>query len=164
LWFCPPKRAILFLKDLHIPKSLKKEQKKTTFKFTINTAFQDVINQCALSDKRSTGPGTWITPQMIESYTKLHKKGFVYSVETWDDKELVGGFYGVHIGNMWAGESMFYLKPNASKLAFLFFAENLKEKGIEWIDCQQLTDTFKNFGAKLIDRSEFLKILSIMIK
>jgi leucyl/phenylalanyl-tRNA--protein transferase len=159
LWFAPPKRAVIFFDELHIGRTLKKEQKHSQFKFTINRAFGAVIRACAGSKNRNDSGGTWITPQMIKTYENLFTQGFAYSVESWNNDRLVGGFYGVRIKNFVGGESMFYQEPNASKLAFLFFAENLKNEGVSWIDCQTLTHTFESFGAREIERNEFMKLL-----
>lgn len=164
LWFAPPRRAVVFFAELHIGRSLKKAQKQSTLHFTTNKAFGQVIRACAQAKNRNDSGGTWITPQMIKAYEKLFTQGFAYSVEAWNNDRLVGGFYGVRINNFVGGESMFYLEPNASKLAFLFFAEKLKSEGIGWIDCQTLTHTFESFGAREIERDEFMKLLKIATK
>ncbi len=155
-WFCPERRAILEFENLHIPKSLKKERRKTKFNFTIDADFELVIENCAAM-KRSHEAGTWINDEFIEVYTKLHKLGEAHSVEVWDaDENLVGGLYGVDAGGVFCGESMFYKKSNASKLALLHLVEHLKSRGASWIDVQVMTPHFKTFGAKEIAREDFL--------
>jgi len=164
LWFAPPKRAVLFLSDLHVNRSLKKAATKTTLRFTENQAFEQVIRECAKNTNRSNQAGTWITRQMIKAYEQLFKMGYAYSVEAWEGENLVGGFYGVKIGRFVGGESMFYRRSNASKLALLFFTEKLKERGVSWIDCQTLTDTFKSLGAREVERAEFMQMLKTSLK
>jgi len=160
LWFAPPQRAVLFCEEFKINRTLSKLKRKHSFEFTTNKAFKEVIAACSKSPNRKGHKGTWITPQIIEAYTKLHKEGHAYSVEAWNGSTLVGGFYGVQLGNYYGGESMFYREPNASKLALLFFVEKLTEQGITWLDCQTLTPTFKSLGAREISRAEFMKMLS----
>lgn len=155
-WFCPEKRAILEFAELHIPKSLRKEYRKTNFTFTLDKAFRAVIEHCA-KVKRQHETGTWITRQFIESYTHLHEAGDAHSVEVWDENEqLVGGLYGVDMGGVFGGESMFHLRSNASKLALLYLIEHLKTRGATWIDIQVMTPHFEILGAKEIERNEFL--------
>ena len=157
-WFCPEERAILEFKDLHIPRSLLREQKRAPFKFSIDKDFSGVIHACA-STIRKHESGTWITPEMIHAYCELHEEGRAHSVETWDGDRLVGGIYGVDPGGAFAGESMFYLCPNASKLALLHLIEHLKGLGLDWIDIQVMTPHMLLFGAKNISRREYLKKL-----
>lgn len=155
LWFCPAERAILEFKNLHLPRRLEREQRRAKFQFTIDKAFEQVMTACA-NVARTDGGGTWITHEMIRAYTELHRQGFAHSVEAWDVEKLVGGLYGVDAGGAFAGESMFYLQPNASKFALLYLIEHLKARGAEWIDIQQLTPHMEHFGARLITRNEFL--------
>ncbi len=155
-WFCPAKRAILEFGDLHIPKSLAKAQRTSAYNMTIDRDFETVIRKCA-STKRNSESGTWITAEFIDTYFALHKKGSAHSVEVWDDDgEVVGGLYGVDAGGVFCGESMFFEKPNASKLALLFLIEHLKSRGSDWIDIQVMTPHMRVMGAKEIDRAEFL--------
>lgn len=154
-WFCPEFRAILEFDELHIPKSLGKEYQKTNFTFTINKDFPAVIRHCAEA-KRKHEHGTWITKRFIESYTKLHEAGDAHSVEVWDGAQLVGGLYGVDAGGVFGGESMFHLRPNASKFALLHLIEHLKSRGATWIDIQVMTPHFEALGAKEIPRRKFL--------
>ncbi|RMG45150.1 MAG: leucyl/phenylalanyl-tRNA--protein transferase [Candidatus Dadabacteria bacterium] len=159
-WFSPPKRAVLFFKDLHIPRSLKKLRKKNLFTFAIDRNFNEVINQCATSPNRGDQSGTWITKQIIEGYIELHKAGYAHSIECYSEDKLVGGLYGVSIGAMFAGESMFYTEPNASKLALLYLIDYLRNQQVDWIDCQVMTPLLKQFGAIEIPRAEFLTLLN----
>lgn len=157
-WFCPEYRAILEFDELHIPKSLRKEFQKTTFTFTIDKAFQTVVENCA-KVKRQHESGTWITKNFVESYTKLFESGDAHSVEVWDGTELVGGLYGVDMNGVFGGESMFHLRSNASKFALLHLVEHLKTRGATWIDIQVMTPHFEVLGAKEIGRKEFLSKL-----
>jgi leucyl/phenylalanyl-tRNA--protein transferase len=156
-WFCPEKRAILEFSELHVPRSLRKEQKKQLFRFTIDAAFADVIKICA-KIKRGDGEGTWITEEFIAAYTDLHEQGAAHSVEAWDKEtnELVGGLYGVDGGGVFAGESMFHFAPNASKLALLHLIEHLESRGANWFDVQVLTPHIEALGAREISRQTFL--------
>ena len=159
-WFCPDKRAVLEFAELHIPKSLRKEQQKTRFTFTIDKDFRAVIENCACA-KRNDGGETWIIEEFIESYAKLHESGAAHSVEVWNESgKLVGGLYGVDADGVFCGESMFRLVPNASKLALLFLIEHLKKRGAVWLDIQVMTPHFKILGAKEIRRAEFLDKLA----
>lgn len=159
-WFCPEKRAILEFADLHVGRSLSKEQKKNRFTFTIDRAFSEVIEICAqikrggADDEES---GTWITADFIETYTALHNVGEAHSVEVWNAQgELVGGLYGVDAGGVFCGESMFHRAPNASKLALLFLIEHLAGRGATWLDVQVLTPHLAALGAKAMPRRDFL--------
>jgi len=154
-WFCPERRAILEFSELHIPKSLKKFQKKNPFTFTIDKAFRRVITNCARV-KRAHEKGTWINRDFIETYTELHKQGEAHSVEVWENETLVGGLYGVDAGGVFVGESMFHFRPNASKLALLFLIGHLKASGADWLDAQVMTPHMQHLGAKEISRAKFL--------
>ncbi len=155
-WFCPERRAVLEFSDLHVPKSLRKEWQKTDFTFTIDKDFRRVMENCSRV-ARAHESGTWITKDFIESYTKFHEFGDAHSVEVWDARgDLVGGLYGVDAGGAFCGESMFYRKSNASKLALLFLIEHFKTRGATWLDVQVMTPHFEVLGAKEIDRAEFL--------
>ncbi len=155
-WFCPERRAVLEFADLHIPRSLEKERRKELFDFTIDKAFPQVIKECSLA-QRNGQKGTWITDEFTERYTELFEMGYVHSVEAWDASgELAGGLYGVDAGGVFCGESMFFKKPNASKLALLFLLDHLRRLGSTWLDNQVMTPHFKAFGAKEIERAEFL--------
>lgn len=155
-WFCPEKRAILEFENLHIPKSLAKARRRSSFSFTIDKDFESVISACA-ETPRNLEDGTWITKDFIRTYTELHKMGQAHSTEVWDEEgKLIGGLYGVDAGGLFCGESMFFRKPNASKLALLFLIEHLASRGASWIDIQVMTPHMKVLGAIEIDRIEFL--------
>ena len=158
-WFCPQERAILEFSDLHIPRRLLRERRRTALRFTIDADFRRVIRACA-SITRNGESGTWITPAVIRSYTELHRRGYVHSVEAWEDDALVGGLYGVDADGAFAGESMFYLRPNASRLALLHLIEHLCARGLDWMDIQMMTPHMEAFGAKLVSRDRFLEKLA----
>ncbi len=155
LWFSPPERALLFFEELHVPRSLARERRRTRLTFSTDRAFERVIRACA-GVERAHEDGTWITPDMIRGYTELHRLGRAHSVEAWEGDSLTGGIYGVDAGGAFAGESMFYLKPNASKLALLRLVEHLSGRGLAWLDIQVMTPHMHALGAKLIPRDEFL--------
>src|SRR5215213_3438677 len=159
VWFSPRERAILEFTDLHIPRSLRREIGRTSLRFSIDANFGAVIRACA-STPRAGETGTWITHDIIRSYTELHRRGHVHSVEAWEGDTLVGGLYGVEADGAFAGESMFYLRPNASKLALLFLIEHLGSRGLDWMDIQMLTPHMELLGAKLITRDRFLEKLA----
>jgi len=154
-WYCPEDRAILEFTHLHLPRSLRREWRKTEFTFTIDKAFEAVIKSCSRA-KRSDGQGTWITPEFIHAYCDFHAAGDAHSVEVWDGRELVGGLYGVDAGGVFCGESMFHTRSNASKFALLHLVEHLKERGATWLDIQVMTPHFEVLGAEDIDREDFL--------
>ena len=159
LWFSPPVRAVLEFSALHVPRSLAREQRRTRLSFTIDAAFERVIRACA-EVARAHESGTWITPDVIRGYCEFHRQGHAHSVEAWEGGELVGGLYGVDAGGAFAGESMFHLRPNASKLALLFLIEHLASRGLDWLDAQVLTPHLEALGARLIMRDEFLNKLA----
>ncbi len=160
LWWCPDPRMVLFPQKLKVSKSMKQLLKKEAFKVTYNEAFETVIENCA-AIKRKGQLGTWITPEMKQAYTGLHKKGIAQSVEVWQDGKIVGGLYGIYLKNkkVFCGESMFARVSNASKYGFISLVRKLQEKGIELIDCQVHTDHLESLGAEEISRNEFLKFL-----
>lgn len=158
-WFCPEERAILEFKDLHIPRSLARARRRAPFRFTIDQDFNSVIFACARA-KRKGEDGTWITPEMIRAYCELHQKGYAHSVEAWEGETLVGGLYGVDADGSFGGESMFFYRPNASKLALLYLIEHLAGRGLDWIDIQMMTPHMAALGAKVISRDEFLEKLA----
>jgi leucyl/phenylalanyl-tRNA--protein transferase len=159
LWFSPPERAILIFDELHLSRSLVRERRRTRLRFTIDRAFDRVIRACA-SVERAHEKGTWITHEMIGGYCEFHRRGHAHSVEAWEGEELVGGLYGVDAGGAFAGESMFHLRPNASKLALLFLVEHLRARGLDWLDIQVLTPHLAALGARLVTREEFLERLA----
>lgn len=157
-WFCPRRRAILEFSALRIGRTLRRARERSTFGFTIDRAFERVIRHCA-EMPRPGQDGTWITSGMIDAYCELHEHGWAHSVETWEDDELVGGLYGVDAGGAFGGESMFYTKPDASRLALLHLVDHLASRGLDWIDIQTMTPHMKALGARLVSRGEFLNRL-----
>lgn len=158
LWFCPVRRAILELDSLHIGRSLARAARRSELRFTIDRAFSEVIRNCAKTP-RPDQDGTWITPEMIAAYERLHCLRIAHSVEAWRGERLVGGVYGVDSGGAFSAESMFYLEPWASKLALLHLLEHLRSRGLEWIDIQVMTPHMRQLGAREIPRREFLALL-----
>jgi len=156
LWWSPDPRFVLFPENLKISKSMKQILRKNMFEVTVNKDFKSVIEQCSIA-KREGQDGTWITDQMTKAYTKLHKLGYAKSVEVWQNNELVGGLYGVDLGNkVFCGESMFTKVSNASKVGFITFVQNSNYK---LIDCQVHTKHLESLGAGSIPRTEFLRFL-----
>ena len=156
LWWSPDPRFVLFPNDLKVSKSMNQVLKKGNFKVTINKDFRAVIEQCAIA-KREGQSGTWITNDMIEAYIKLHQLGYAKSIEVWENKELVGGLYGVDMRNkVFCGESMFAKVSNASKVGFITFVQN---SDYNLIDCQLHTRHLESLGGKHISRLEFQKYL-----
>lgn len=162
LWWHPNPRFVLFPNELNVSKSMKQILKKKEFTFTINTAFKEVILNCK-TIYRKDQDGTWINPDVVDAYTKMHQLGYAHSAECWLDNKLVGGLYGIKIGNIFFGESMFSHISNASKFAFIKFVEFLTNEGIVLIDCQVYTEHLESLGARMIERNEFIKILEANI-
>lgn len=157
LWWSPDPRFVLFPQELKISKSMKKILKNEVFSFTENKNFEEVIKNCAEA-KRKEQEGTWISDEMIEAYIKLHHLGKATSVEVWQNNQLVGGLYGILLGNVFCGESMFTKVSNASKAGFIWFVEKYKNK-FQLIDCQVYTEHLKTLGAREIPKLEFLDYL-----
>ena len=158
LWWSPDPRLVLYPDELQISRSLQKVIKRKLFHITFDQDFEAVITACA-EVKRSYGDGTWITDEMKSAYIALHNAGYAHSVETWQNDNLVGGLYGVAIGRVFFGESMFSRVSNASKVAFVTLVEKLKELNFILIDCQVRTDHLMRFGAREIPRKIFLELL-----
>ncbi len=155
-WHCPEWRAVLEFDELRVPRSLQKVRRSSKLTFTIDEDFASVMRECALAYRPRQG-GTWITEEFERVFGDLHEAGMAHSVEAWDENgDLAGGLYGVDAGGVFCGESMFYKKPNASKLALLFLIDNLRESGATWLDSQVMTPHFEALGAKEIYRHEFL--------
>jgi len=157
LWWSPNPRLVVFPDQLHVSKSLQKTQRKQTFQLSFDTAFADVIQACSMP--RVQDSGTWLLPEMQAAYIRLHEEGHAHSMEAWFQGELVGGLYGIAIGQVFFGESMFHTKTDASKIAFVALAQLLIEWGYQLIDCQVHTDHLASLGAEEIPRSDFAALL-----
>jgi leucyl/phenylalanyl-tRNA--protein transferase len=155
VWYSPQKRMVLFPNDLKVSRSMQKIIRQNTFTITENTAFEEVIYMCKNIDRKDDF-GTWITDDMEQAYSSLHKKGIATSIEVWLDNQLVGGLYGVTVNNVFCGESMFSKVSNSSKLAFIHLVKN---KNYKLIDCQVYNSHLASLGAKEILRDQFLSIL-----
>lgn len=159
LWWSPNPRAVLIPDQFRIARSLRKSLRKSPFRVTFDTAFAEVIEAC--SEPRSNATGTWITDEMKQAYVRLHRIGFAHSVECWEDNIMVGGLYGVSLGKVFFGESMFTRRTDASKIGFAHLVEQLKEWGFGLIDCQVHSEHLTSLGAEDIPREEFLRLLDI---
>ena len=155
VWYSPEQRMVVFPNEFKLSKSMRQFVRKTTLTITENTAFEEVIFNCKNID-REDGLGTWITNDMEQAYISLHRMGFAKSIEVWDGNELVGGLYGVEVGEVFCGESMFSKISNVSKLAFSHLVQN---GNYQLIDCQVYNDHLASLGAREIPRNQFLKIL-----
>ena len=158
LWWSPPERMVLFFEDLKISKSMRTIIYQKKFKVTFNTAFREVIHNCKKISRKDQ-MGTWITDNMLEAYCKLHELGIAKSVEVWENDELVGGLYGVDLGHVFCGESMFSKVSNASKMAFIALAKQLEMANYRLLDCQVYNDHLASLGCVEIDREDFLSVL-----
>jgi len=163
MWWSPNPRMVLFPNELKISNSLKKTLNNKPFEVRFNTAFHAVITACS-STLRAGQPGTWITEDIIHAYCALHHAAYALSAECWLEGKLVGGCYGVKIGNMFYGESMFHHETDASKVAFVRLVEKLKNEGVGLIDCQMKTVHLANFGAREIERDHFIQQLTRLTK
>ena len=161
LWWSPDPRMVLFPGELKVSRSLHKTLKKQTCEIRFDTAFRQVMEACAAP--RDGHSGTWITPAMIAAYTELHRQGVAHSVETWMEGKLVGGLYGVSLGRMFYGESMFSLATDASKIAFVHLVRQLERWGYGMIDCQMKTPHLASLGAREIPRAEFSQKLTELV-
>ncbi|OQW49320.1 MAG: leucyl/phenylalanyl-tRNA--protein transferase [Proteobacteria bacterium SG_bin7] len=163
LWFSPKERGIIKFENLHISTSLKKFLKKTDYKITFNKAFAEVMEGCA-SVPRPGQNGTWVTREMKKAYLKFHQKGYAHSVECWDEKDLVGGLYGVWVGGAFVGESMFFKKDNASKMCLVSLIEFLRSQGHQWMDVQMVTSVVERLGGEYVSQKKFLKMWELTLK
>lgn len=158
IWWSPNPRMVLYPDELHISGSTKKILKKSTFEITFDRDFVSVITACK-EQKRTGQMDTWITDEMLAAYMKLHKLGYAHSVEVWQDKQLVGGVYGVSLGKLFFGESMFSKVSNASKAGFITLVQKLRALNFSLIDCQVYTHHLESLGAREISRQKFLQEL-----
>ena len=162
LWWCPDPRFVLFPDDLKISKSIKPLLNRNEFDFTINQSFAEVIHQCKKIN-RPGQQGTWITDEVEKAFIKMHQLGHAHSAEVWKNEELVGGLYGIRMGKVFFGESMFSKQSNASRFAFIKYVQQLKEEGVELIDCQVYTEYLESLGAVMIERSDFVDLLNELV-
>jgi leucyl/phenylalanyl-tRNA---protein transferase len=158
IWWSPNPRMVLFLDELVVSKSMRNILNRNIFKVTFNQNFRDVISNCQ-KIKRNGQNGTWITNEMIEAYCKLHELGIAKSVEVWQNDKLVGGLYGIDLGHIFCGESMFSKVSNASKVAFIALVNQLKEKNYSLLDCQVYNEHLESLGCREIDRTDFMELL-----
>lgn len=159
LWWCPDPRFVLFPKELKVSKSMKKILGDNIFQFSENQNFEAVIRNCSQIHRKGQD-GTWITEEIIQAYLDLHKKGIAKSVEVWQNGDLVGGFYGVEVGNIFCGESMFSRVSNASKAGFIQFVLENQDK-YQLIDCQVYTVHLESLGAREISKMDFLNLIHL---
>lgn len=160
LWWAPSERMVLFFEDLKISKSMRKVIREKRFKITVNKAFKEVILNCKRVIRKDQA-GTWITDDIVGAYVKLHEIGVAKSIEVWQGDELVGGLYGVDLGNVFCGESMFSKVSNASKVAFIYLAKYLERSNYKILDCQVYNDHLASLGCVEIDREDFMAILKL---
>lgn len=162
LWFCPMKRFVIFPDEIHVSHSMRTLMNKDKYSVGINEAFDRVIRECGKCNHRNEDDGAWLSDKIVQAYTALHEQDFAASVEVWDNEtnELVGGLYGVTIGKVFIGESMFSLVPSASKLALIFLARYMKEHGGKMIDCQLETAHLKSMGGRYISYEEYMKFMN----
>lgn len=158
LWHSPDPRMVLEAEKLHVPASLRKAIKREPYRLTLDTAFREVIEGCAAA-RRPDEAGTWITGEMIEAYSELHRRGYAHSAEAWKGETLAGGLYGVSLGGAFFGESMFARAPDASKIAFVTLVRQLERRGITLVDSQVYTHHLERFGAEEWPRKRYLAAL-----
>ncbi len=168
VWYCPKRRFVIFPKEIHISHSMRTLLRKDLYQFSVNMAFEDVIRNC--SRLRIDKDGAWLGEDMIQAYTELHRQGFAASVEVWENiktpegwderGKLMGGLYGVNIGNAFFGESMFSLVPSGSKLALIYLAKTLEELGGTIIDCQIETAHLRSMGGRYISYKEYMRLIT----
>ncbi|PWA06852.1 leucyl/phenylalanyl-tRNA--protein transferase [Flavobacterium psychrotolerans] len=158
IWWSPNPRMVLFLDELIVSKSMRNVFNRNVFKVTFNQNFREVISHCQ-EIKRRGQYGTWITNDMIEAYCKLNELGIAKSVEVWQNEGLVGGLYGIDLGHVFCGESMFSKVSNASKVAFIALVKQLKESNYQLLDCQVYNEHLESLGCREIERSNFMEIL-----
>lgn len=158
MWHSPDPRFVLSPAVLAVPRSLRQRIYRRPYRLSMDTAFARVIEACARVPRPEQG-GTWILPEMVQAYIELHEMGYAHSVEAWEEERLVGGLYGIGVGNAFCGESMFALRPDASKVAFALFVREMGAWGMDFIDCQVYTEHLARFGATHWPRAVFLERL-----
>ncbi len=161
-WFSPNPRMVLVPEELHVSRSLRKTLRRDRFRITFDTAFGDVMRRCAAAP-RGGQQGTWITEDLMAGFAELHDWGFAHSVETWRGERLVGGLYGLALGGVFCGESMFHVERDASKVAFITLVRRLRAWGFRMVDCQVHTEHLEQFGAREWHRDDFLDELELAI-
>lgn len=159
-WHCPDPRGLLLFNRLHFPRSLKSAMRRNHFRFSFNRAFADVIRACAEIPRIGESGETWISKEMIDAYLRLYEEGWAHSVECWDGTELVGGVYGVCVEGVFSGESMFYSRPNASKLALFRLIDALECRGQKFMDIQMVTPVTQALGGGYAPRRAYLDLLA----
>ena len=162
LWWCPDPRFVLFPGELKESKSMKQVIRRNAFEFRTDTAFSEVISNCKTVARKGQ-ESTWITDEVRAAYTRLYGAGYAHSAEAWSDGRLVGGLYGVRMGQVFFGESMFSKASNASKFAFILYVRKLREEGVQLIDCQVYTEHLESLGARMIGRGQFVTLLDRLI-
>jgi leucyl/phenylalanyl-tRNA---protein transferase len=162
LWWCPDPRFVLFPEELCESKSMKQLLRRNTFEYRTDTAFSEVIGNCKTIARRDQ-ESTWITDEVRSAYTRLHAAGYAHSAEAYYEGQLAGGLYGVRLGKVFFGESMFSKVSNASKFAFIRYIHELREQGVALIDCQVYTEHLESLGARMIPRDQFIALLDRLI-
>ena len=158
LWWWIAPRLMVKPKDVHVSHSVRNYINQKRYTVTFDKEFETVMQRCG-DVNRPGQDGTWIMPEMIQAYTTLHRMGYAHSVEVWEEEKLVGGLYGIALGKVFFGESMFAEKTNASKIGFIHIAQHLANLGFLWIDCQQDTPHMRSLGASLVEEEDFLTLL-----
>jgi leucyl/phenylalanyl-tRNA--protein transferase len=157
LWWCPDPRFVLYPDELRVSRSLEQRIRSRRFDVRLDTAFREVVEGCARTPRRDSGTETWITPEMKDAYVRLHELGHAHSAEAWRDGSLVGGLYGVALGGVFFGESMFHRETDASKVAFVRLVRQLAGWGFRLVDCQLETPHLRSLGARAVQRKRFLR-------
>ncbi|MDE3248416.1 MAG: leucyl/phenylalanyl-tRNA--protein transferase [Bacteroidota bacterium] len=162
LWWCPDPRFVLYPNELKVSDSMRQVIRRNRFSFTVNKDFSGVISNCKTTARKGQD-GTWITDEVKAAYIRLHQHGHAHSAEAWLDDQLVGGLYGIRMGKVFFGESMFSLAANASKFAFIKYVQQLQSEGVALIDCQVYTAHLESLGARMISRTSFLEQLQQLL-
>ena len=164
LWWSPEPRSVVFPPDLHVSRSLRKKIKQGRYRVTADTAFRETVTMCRLTRSGDDGPGSWITPEIIDVFTDLHRMGHAHSIEAWEGDQLVGGLYGLCLGQMFYGCSMFHTAPDASKVAFVKLVEVLARWNFPVIDCQIQNSHLKGMGGSLVPREQFHQMVGMLVR